>query len=58
VRAAKELYVHPNTVTYRIKRAEELLGRRVAEDPVELMCALMLADTLGTAVLAEEPAAG
>jgi DNA-binding PucR family transcriptional regulator len=57
VRAAKELYVHPNTVTYRIKRAEELLGRRVTDDPIELMCALMLADTLGTAVLAGEPAA-
>ena len=57
VRAAKQLYVHQNTVTYRVKRAEELLGRRVNEDPVELLCALMLADTLGTAVLVEEPAA-
>jgi DNA-binding PucR family transcriptional regulator len=55
VRAAKELYVHQNTVTYRVKRAEELLGRRVTEDRVELMCALMLADTLGNAVLVEEP---
>ncbi len=52
-RAAKELYVHQNTVAYRIKRAEELLGRRVTEDPVELVCALTLADTLGPAVLAE-----
>jgi hypothetical protein len=52
-RAAKELYVHQNTVAYRIKRAEELLGRRVTEDPVELICALTLADTLGPAVLAE-----
>ncbi len=33
MRAAKELYVHQNTVTYRVKRAEELLGRRVTEDP-------------------------
>jgi DNA-binding PucR family transcriptional regulator len=56
VRAAKQLYVHQNTVTYRVKRAEELLDRRVTEDPVELMCALILADTLGTAVLVEEPA--
>ena len=55
MRAAKELYVHQNTVTYRVKRAEELLGRRVTEDPVELTCALMLADTLGPAVLVEEP---
>ena len=52
-RAAKELYVHQNTVAYRIKRAEELLGRRVTEDPVELICALTLADTLGPAVLAQ-----
>ena len=52
-RAAKELYVHHNTVAYRIKRAEELLGRRVTEDPVELICALALADTLGPAVLAQ-----
>ena len=54
MRAAKELYVHQNTVTYRVKRAEELLERRVTEDPVELMCALILAETLGTAVLVEE----
>jgi DNA-binding PucR family transcriptional regulator len=53
-RAAKELYVHQNTVAYRIKRAEELLGRRVTEDPVELICALALADTLGPAVLAQQ----
>jgi DNA-binding PucR family transcriptional regulator len=52
-RAAKELYVHQNTVAYRIKRAEELLGRRVTEDPVELICALALADTLGPSVLAQ-----
>ena len=52
-RAAKELYVHQNTVAYRIKRAEELLGRRVTEDPVELICALTLADTLGSAVLTQ-----
>jgi DNA-binding PucR family transcriptional regulator len=52
-RAAKELYVHQNTVAYRIKRAEELLGRRVTEDPVELICALALAETLGPAVLAQ-----
>ena len=36
VRAAKELYVHQNTVAYRVKRAEELLGRRVNDEPLEL----------------------
>ena len=33
---ARELYVHQNTVAYRVKRAEELLGRRVTENPVEV----------------------
>jgi DNA-binding PucR family transcriptional regulator len=50
-RVAKQLYVHQNTVAYRVKRAEELLGRRVTDDPVELMCALKLAAALGPAVL-------
>lgn len=51
-RSAKELFVHQNTVTYRVKRAEELLGRRVTQSPVELTCALTLASVLGSAVLA------
>ena len=55
-RAAKELYVHQNTVTYRVKRAEELMGRRVNHNPVELVCALTLAAALGAAVLADEVA--
>ena len=50
-RAAKELYVHPNTVGYRVKRAEELLGHGVSDDPVELTCALTLAAVLGSTVL-------
>jgi DNA-binding PucR family transcriptional regulator len=54
LRAAKELYVHQNTVTYRVKRAEELLGRRVTDRPLELSCALRLAAALGPAVLASE----
>jgi DNA-binding PucR family transcriptional regulator len=53
VRAAKELYVHQNTVVYRVERAEELLGRRVTEEPLELMRALRLVETLGAAVLVE-----
>ena len=53
-RAAKELYVHQNTVAYRVKRAEELLGRKVSESPIELTCALKLAAVLGPAVLAGE----
>jgi DNA-binding PucR family transcriptional regulator len=54
--AAKELYVHQNTVTNRVKRAEELMGRRVNHSPVELVCALELAAALGAAVLADEVA--
>jgi hypothetical protein len=55
VRAAKQLYVHQNTVVYRVKRAEELLGRRVSDEPLELMCALLLTEMLGSVVLAAEP---
>ncbi len=50
-RVAKELFVHQNTVTYRVKKAEELLGRRVTDEPIELSCALLLAAMLGDAVL-------
>jgi hypothetical protein len=53
-RVAKQLFVHQNTVAYRVKRAEELLGRRVTQDPIELTCALMLAGILGASVLAED----
>jgi hypothetical protein len=53
-RVAKELYVHQNTVTYRVKKAEELLGRKVTEDAIELTAALTLAAALGPAVLAGE----
>jgi DNA-binding PucR family transcriptional regulator len=52
-RVAKELYIHQNTVGYRVKRAEELLGRRVTESPIELTCALTLAAALGSAVLSD-----
>jgi sugar diacid utilization regulator len=51
---AKKLYVHQNTVSHRIKRAEELLGRSLTEDPVELICALTLAAALGPAVLSND----
>ena len=53
-RVAKELFVHQNTVAYRVKRAEELLGRKVTARPIELTCALTLAAVLGPAVLAGE----
>lgn len=45
--AARELFVHQNTITYRVRRAEEILGRPVTENPAELLCALILADLAG-----------
>ena len=43
VRAARRLGIHENTVAYRIRRAEELLGRKVSERQLELRAALRLA---------------
>lgn len=54
VRAAQVMHMHQNTVYNRVRRAEELLGRPVAERRVELQTALMLAETLGTEVLGEQ----
>jgi hypothetical protein len=42
VRAARRLGVHTNTVTYRVRRAEELLGHPVGERQLELRVALRL----------------
>jgi DNA-binding PucR family transcriptional regulator len=50
---AEELFVHKNTVSERIKRAEEMLGRGVNESPLELEAALTLAVSLGDAVLGD-----
>ncbi len=41
-RAAKQLGIHENTVSYRVRQAEELLGRRVDEHTLELRVALAL----------------
>ena len=51
-RTAKRLHVHENTVAYRIRQAEELLGRPVDKRTLELRTALVLAD------LVEEPTSG
>jgi DNA-binding PucR family transcriptional regulator len=50
-RVAKDLFVHKNTVAYRVKQAEEMLGHEIDDHPVELSCALTLAAVLGLAVL-------
>jgi len=52
--AARELGVHRNTVLQRLHRAEELLGRPVAEGAADLYAALLLAETVPEAVLAHD----
>ena len=49
--AAAHLHVARNTVAYRVKRAEELLGRNISERQIELQVALELTHVLGRAVL-------
>lgn len=56
---AKHLHIAKNTVVYRVKKAEQLLGRSLREDHLRLHLALYLAGRLGSAVLTEsDPAAG
>jgi hypothetical protein len=43
VRAARRLGVHENTISYRVRRAEELLGHGANERQLELRVALRLA---------------
>jgi DNA-binding PucR family transcriptional regulator len=45
-RAAKRLGIHENTVRYRIRQAEEMLGRPVDERTLDLRVALKLADVV------------
>jgi hypothetical protein len=42
-RAAKRLGIHENTISYRIRQAEEILGRSVDEETLDLRVALALA---------------
>lgn len=46
VRAARRLGVHENTVAYRVKRAEALLGRPIDDRRLELRAALLLVDVV------------
>ncbi|ONH38031.1 CdaR family transcriptional regulator [Protofrankia sp. BMG5.30] len=45
-RAARLLHVHHKTVSYRLAQAEELLGRPLSEDILELGAALLIEHTL------------
>ena len=51
VTVAGELHVARGTVAYRVKRAEQILGRSAGERRLALHVALLLADELGDAVL-------
>jgi DNA-binding PucR family transcriptional regulator len=48
-RTAKRLHVHENTVAYRLRQAEELLGRSLEKRTLELRVALALADLVNSA---------
>lgn len=49
---AGKLMMHKNSVQYRIRKAEESLGRQVADDRLDVELALNLSHHLGRAVLA------
>jgi DNA-binding PucR family transcriptional regulator len=48
-RTAKRLHVHENTVAYRLRQAEEMLGRSVEKRTLELRVALALVDLVNNA---------
>jgi DNA-binding PucR family transcriptional regulator len=48
---AERLTLHKNTVQYRVRRAEESLGRPVGEDRLQIELALLAGQWLGPAVL-------
>jgi hypothetical protein len=53
---AERLVLHKNTVQYRIRRAEESLGRPVGENRHDVELALQASHWLGAAVLRPSPA--
>src|SRR4029077_4311622 len=48
---AERLTLHKNTVQYRVRKAEESLGRPVGEDRLNVGLALLACEWLGAAVL-------
>ncbi|AXB42340.1 PucR family transcriptional regulator [Amycolatopsis albispora] len=50
--AADRLLMHKNSVQYRVRRAQELLGRPVADNRLDVELALNLCHRLGSAVVA------
>ena len=56
--AADRLHVHPNTIKYRVQKAEAQRGRPILDDRIEVEVALMLCAQLGAAVLTKSNHAG
>jgi DNA-binding PucR family transcriptional regulator len=52
----EHLTVHKNTVQYRLRKAEELLGYVIPERQADLDLAIRACQQLGAAVLAAQPA--
>ncbi|WP_409332933.1 PucR family transcriptional regulator [Trujillonella humicola] len=56
--AANALHVHRNTVVYRLRRVEQLLGHPVSERAEEVLAAFTLVEHFGTLVLEVDPDVG
>lgn len=56
VQAAQERNVHRNTIAYRLRRIEELIGRPLRGEVLDLQCALHLVEQFGDEVLRTRPA--
>jgi DNA-binding PucR family transcriptional regulator len=48
---AEQLTLHKNTVQYRVRKAEQSLGRPVGENRLQVELALLASEWLGAAVL-------
>jgi DNA-binding PucR family transcriptional regulator len=55
--AAARMHVHKNTVLYRLRKAEELLGRPVTDDRLRIQVALIACDQLAATTPGPDPAA-
>jgi DNA-binding PucR family transcriptional regulator len=54
VEAAARMHVHKNTVLYRVRKAEELLGRPVTDGRLAIEVALLACDQLAATTKAAE----
>jgi len=53
--AAARMHVHKNTVLYRVRKAEELLGRPVTDGRLAIEVALLACDQLAATTKAAVP---